>query len=73
MIKNTFIVDIILQLRLKSNKACYQRRYIFVKLLLESLSVDRGLTALDAQKRMAIKGNGCTVKGEEENVSAPIV
>ncbi len=37
------------------------------------LSLVKGLAELNIQKRMAIGENGCTVKGEEENVSAPIV
>jgi len=37
------------------------------------LSVVKGLAELDIQKRMAIKRNGCTAKGEGENDSAPIV
>jgi hypothetical protein len=37
------------------------------------LSVVKGLTELDIQKRMVRKRNGCTVKGEGENVSAPIL
>jgi hypothetical protein len=36
------------------------------------MSVVKCLAELDIQKRMAIKRNGCTVKGEGENVSAPI-
>ena len=32
-----------------------------------------GVEALNTQKRMAIRKNGCTVKGEGENISAPIV
>jgi hypothetical protein len=44
----------------------------FCQAIIGVLSVDKGLTALDVQKRIVIKGNGCTVKGEE-NVSAPIV
>jgi len=37
------------------------------------MSVVKGLAELDIQKRMAIKGNGCTAKGEGENDSAPIM
>ena len=33
------------------------------------MSVVKGLAELDIQKRMAIKGNGCTAKGEGENDS----
>jgi len=36
-------------------------------------SVVKGLAELGIQKRMAIKRNGCTAKGEGENDSAPIV
>lgn len=45
----------------------------FCQVITGVLSVVKGLTLLDIQKRMAVKRNGCTVKGEGENVSAPIV
>ncbi len=37
------------------------------------MGVVKGLAGLDIQKLIVIKRNGCTVKGEGENVSAPIV
>ncbi len=41
--------------------------------IIRDFSIVKGLAELDIQKRMAIKRDGCTVKGEGENVSAPIV
>ncbi len=37
------------------------------------MSVVKGLAELDIQEQMAIKRNGCTEKGEGENISAPII
>ncbi len=45
----------------------------FCQAIIGVLSVVKGLTELDIQKLMARKRNGCTVKGEGENVSAPIL
>ena len=45
----------------------------FCQVIIGVLSVVKSLAELDIQKRIAIKRNGCTVKGEGENVSAPTV
>ena len=45
----------------------------YCQAIIGDLSVVKGLAELDIQERMAIKRNGCTEKGEGENISAPIM
>jgi hypothetical protein len=73
MIKNSFVVGICVAIESQVLKNHDSKNDLLLQAIIGVMSVVKGLAELDIQKRMAIKRNGCTAKGEGENVSAPIV